>query len=117
MKILHLGDLHLGKSVNDFSMIEDQKYILEQILKIVKKQKIDAVLIAGDIYDKSVPSEEAVRLLDFFLCGLAETGAETFVISGNHDSPERIAFGSRVSPFSKVARSTFSHTANNLPNK
>ncbi len=96
MKLLHLGDLHIGKSVCDFSMIEDQKYILEQILKIVKKQKIDAVLIAGDIYDKSVPSEEAVRLLDFFLCGLSETGAETFVISGNHDSDERLSFGSSL---------------------
>ena len=96
MKILHLGDLHLGKSVNDFSMIEDQKYILEQILKIVEAQQIDVVLIAGDVYDKSVPSEEAVRLLDFFLCKLSETGAETFLISGNHDSDERLSFGSSL---------------------
>ena len=96
MKILHLGDLHLGKSVNDFSMIEDQKYILEQILKIVEAQQIDVVLIAGDVYDKSVPSEEAVRLLDFFLCKLSETGAETFLISGNHDSDERLGFGSSL---------------------
>lgn len=96
MKILHLGDLHLGKSVSDFSMIEDQKYILEQILEIVRARQIDAVLIAGDVYDKSVPSEEAVRLLDFFLCKLSETGAETFLISGNHDSDERLGFGSSL---------------------
>ena len=62
MKILHLGDLHLGKSVNDFSMIEDQKYILEQILKIVEAQQIDVVLIAGDVYDKSVPDRKSTRL-------------------------------------------------------
>ena len=96
MKILHLGDLHLGKSVNDFNMIEDQKYLLDQILGIVKDKQIDAVLIAGDVYDKSVPSEEAVRLLDFFLCKLSETGAETFLISGNHDSDERLSFGSSL---------------------
>ena len=96
MKILHLGDLHIGKSVCDFNMIEDQKYMLEQILDIIGKHKVDAVLIAGDVYDKSIPSEEAVRLLDWFLCRLSEMGTETFLISGNHDSDERLNFGSSL---------------------
>ncbi len=96
MKILHLGDLHLGKSVCDFNMIEDQKYMLEQVLRTAGEQKADAVLIAGDVYDKSVPSEEAVRLLDWFLRRLSETGMETFLISGNHDSEERLHFGSSL---------------------
>lgn len=96
MKILHLGDLHLGKSVCGFSMIEDQKYILEQVLDLMGKQEIDAVLIAGDVYDKAIPGEDAVRLLDWFLCRLAETDTETFLISGNHDSDERLNFGSSL---------------------
>lgn len=96
MKLLHLGDLHIGKTVNDFSMIEDQRYVLEQILGIITEQKADAVLIAGDVYDKSVPSEEAVNVLDSFLCRLSELGVETFLISGNHDSDERLNFGSRL---------------------
>lgn len=96
MKVLHLGDLHIGKSVSDFNMIEDQKYMLEQILDIIKKHKIDAILIAGDVYDKSIPSEEAVRLLDYFLCQLSNMEVETFLISGNHDSDERLNFGSSL---------------------
>ncbi|MCM1542301.1 MAG: exonuclease subunit SbcD, partial [Blautia sp.] len=79
MKLLHLGDLHIGKTVCDFHMIEDQRYMLEQILDLIETQKIDAVLIAGDVYDKSIPSEEAVRLLDWFLCRLSKTKAETFL--------------------------------------
>ncbi len=102
MKLLHLSDLHIGKSVNDFSMIEDQKYILEQILSVIKQYNIDAVLIAGDIYDKSVPSEEAVKLLDHFLCSLSESGTETFLISGNHDSDERLNFGSSLFEAKKI---------------
>lgn len=102
MKVLHLGDLHLGKSVCDFSMIDDQKAILGQILDMVKLRGIDAVLIAGDVYDKSVPSEEAVRLLDGFLCGLSGMGAETFLISGNHDSDERLHFGSELFKANKI---------------
>lgn len=96
MKLLHLGDLHLGKSVSDFSMIEDQRYILGQIIDIIKKQQIDAVLIAGDVYDKTVPSEDAVRLLDEFLVQLSSMNTETFLISGNHDSDERLGFGSSL---------------------
>lgn len=96
MKFIHLSDLHIGKRVNEFSMLEDQKYILTQIIQIVEEEAPDGVLIAGDIYDKSVPSAEAVQLFDDFLCQLAKQKRQVFVISGNHDSPERIAFGSRL---------------------
>ncbi len=102
MKILHLGDLHIGKSVNDFNMIEDQKYMLEQILGIIEKQKIDALLLAGDIYDKAVPSEEAVNLLDYFLSRLSLSGVETFLISGNHDSDDRLNFGRSLFEANKI---------------
>ena len=96
MKIAHLSDLHLGKRVNGFSMVPDQKYILEQILTIIRDEQANAVVIAGDVYDKSVPSAEAVELFDSFLTGLSQTGADIFVISGNHDSAERIAFGGEL---------------------
>ena len=96
MKLIHLSDLHLGKRVNEFSMLEDQAYILDQILNIIKEEAPDAVLIAGDVYDKAVPSAEAVQLFDDFLCRLAGEQLQVFVISGNHDSPERIAFGGRL---------------------
>ena len=96
MKLIHLSDLHLGKRVNDFSMVEDQKFILGQILAVIEKEQPDAVVIAGDVYDKSVPSAEAVELLDWFLCGLSQTGVQTFISSGNHDSPERLSFGGRL---------------------
>ena len=96
MKFIHLSDLHLGKRVNEFSMLEDQKYILLKILQIIKSEKPDGVLIAGDIYDKSIPPAEAVQLFDDFLTRLAELSVQVFIISGNHDSAERIAFGSRL---------------------
>ena len=96
MKLIHLSDLHIGKRVNEISMIEDQEYILHQILQIVDDEKADAVLIAGDVYDKSVPSAEAVTLFDDFLCRLAKRMIPTLIISGNHDSPERLAFGNRL---------------------
>ncbi|MBQ5343176.1 MAG: exonuclease SbcCD subunit D [Oscillospiraceae bacterium] len=96
MKLIHLSDLHLGKRVNEYSMLEDQEYILRKILNIIDEEDPDAVLLAGDIYDKSVPSAEAVRLFDDFLYQLAKRKQQVFVISGNHDSPERIAFGSRI---------------------
>lgn len=96
MKFLHLADLHLGKRYNEFSLIADQKYILDEIVGIVEAERCDGVIIAGDIYDKSVPSAEAVELFDGFLNALAERGAQVFAISGNHDSAERIAFGSRL---------------------
>jgi exonuclease SbcD len=96
MKLIHLSDLHLGKRVNEYSMLEDQDYILRRILQIVDEEKPDAVIIAGDVYDKTIPPAEAVALFDFFLVQLAKRKLETFVISGNHDSAERIAFGSRL---------------------
>ena len=96
MKFIHLSDLHLGKRVNDFSMIEDQRYILECILGIIEEEKPQAVLIAGDVYDKPVPPAEAVRLFDDFISRLSETDAEVFIISGNHDSAERLSFGSQI---------------------
>ena len=96
MKFIHLSDLHLGKRVYDFNLTEDQKYILKEILKVIDTENPDAVLIAGDIYDKSVPSTEAVELLDEFLYQLSGRDLQVFLISGNHDSPERLAFASRL---------------------
>lgn len=96
MKFIHLSDLHLGKRVNEYSMLEDQEYILTKIIDIIDDEKPNGVLIAGDIYDKSVPSAEAIGLFDDFLTRLAEREMQVFVISGNHDSPERMAFGSRL---------------------
>ena len=89
MKFLHISDLHLGKRVNEYSMLEDQEYILMEILRITDEERPDGVLIAGDVYDKSVPPAEAVGLFDRFLVALAARKTEVFVISGNHDSPER----------------------------
>lgn len=96
MKFIHLSDLHIGKRLNEMSYTEDQKYILAEIIKIVDTERPDAVLIAGDIYDKSIPSAEAVEIFDNFLFALSQRCPEVFIISGNHDSPERIAFGSRL---------------------
>ena len=96
MKYIHISDLHLGKRVNEYPMREDQDYILKKSLHIIDEEKPDGVFIAGDIYDKSVPPAEAVQLFDDFLVRLAGRGLQVFVISGNHDSPERIAFGSRL---------------------
>lgn len=96
MKFIHLSDLHLGKRVNEFSMLEDQRYILAEILEIIDREAPDGVLIAGDIYDKSVPSAEAVALLDDFLVRLSARNLQVFLISGNHDSAERMAFGGRL---------------------
>ncbi len=96
MKFIHLSDLHIGKRVNEFSMFEDQEYILSEIIKIIDSEKPDAVLIAGDVYDKSIPPSEAVTLFDRFLCLLSERNLQVFVISGNHDSPERLSFASRL---------------------
>ena len=96
MKLIHLSDLHIGKRVNEVSMIEDQAYILLQILQIIDAEHPDAVLIAGDVYDKSVPSAEAVTLFDDFLYRLSRRNVPVFIISGNHDSPERLSFGGRL---------------------
>jgi exonuclease SbcD len=96
MKLLHIADLHIGKRVNGFNLIEDQRHILNQILQVCSEEKPDGVLIAGDVYDKSQPSSEAVELLDEFLTKLTSIGQAVFMISGNHDSPERLGFGSRI---------------------
>ena len=102
MKIMHLSDLHLGRRIMEFSMIEDQEYILREIGRIADDEEPDAVVIAGDIYDKAVPSAEAVQLFDRFLVRNAGKGRKILVISGNHDSPERIAFGGRLMEISGV---------------
>lgn len=96
MKFAHLSDLHLGKYLNQYSLMEDQEYILKQIIQRVREQDVDVVLISGDIYDRAVPPGEAVALFDDFLSELAEDQRKVCIISGNHDSPERIAFASRL---------------------
>ena len=96
MKLLHIGDLHLGRSLNEFSLIEDQRYMLDQIAEIAAREQVQGILIAGDVYDKSIPSEEAVNLLDAFLNQLAGLGIEVYMISGNHDSDDRLEYGSRL---------------------
>ena len=111
MKLIHLSDLHLGKRINECNMLDDQAYILTEILGIIDGEKADGVLIAGDVYDKSVPSAEAVQLFDDFLCKLAKREIPVFVISGNHDSPERIAFGGRLMERSGVYLSPVYHGA------
>lgn len=95
MKILHTADLHIGKSIYEFNMLEDQKYILKEILQIAKDEQVDAIVLAGDIYDRSVPSTEAVQLLEWFLLE-ALSVAKVFMIAGNHDSAERLSFGSSL---------------------
>ena len=96
MKLAHLSDLHIGKRLHEASLLEDQAYILDQIVEIVRQEAPDGVLIAGDVYDRTVPPTEAVCLLDQFLVKLTALGAPVLLISGNHDSPERLAFGSRL---------------------
>ena len=109
MKFLHLSDLHIGIRLNDYSLQDDQRFILAQIVNIAKKEKPDAVVIAGDIYDKSVPSVEGVRLFDDFLTALAEIKIPVLAISGNHDSAERLSFGTRLMKLGGVhIASTFS---------
>ena len=102
MKLLHLSDLHLGKRLNEFPMLEDQEYILREILEIVDREQPDAVLIAGDVYDKSIPPAEAVTLFDRFLNELAGRALSVLVISGNHDSAERLSFASSLLEKSRV---------------
>lgn len=96
MKLIHISDLHIGKRVYEFPMLEDQKYILAQILAVTEREKADGIMIAGDIYDKPVPPAEAVQVFDDFLTKLAALGITVFVVSGNHDSAERLAFGARL---------------------
>lgn len=97
MKIIHTGDWHIGKIVNEFSMIEDQRYILEQLLNIIKEERPNALVIAGDLYDRSIPPVEAIELLDeIFSKILLEYNTPILAIAGNHDSAERLSFGSRI---------------------
>ena len=96
MKFLHLGDLHIGKTLGEFDLIVDQEYIFKQVLEAIELKKVDVVLIAGDVYDRAIPSEAAVNLFDRFLNGLAQRGVKTFIISGNHDSDDRLNFGSSL---------------------
>ncbi|MCF0258285.1 MAG: exonuclease SbcCD subunit D [Erysipelotrichaceae bacterium] len=111
MKFMHLSDLHLGKSLGDFDLIDDQKYILDRLIEICREKKVDAVLIAGDVYDKSIPSEAATGLLDRFLKELVENGIAVYLISGNHDSDDRLNFGSSLFMSSQVyINSVFSGT-------
>ena len=102
MKFIHLADLHIGKRVHEFSMLSEQEHVLEQILDYVKQYEPDGVLIAGDVYDRSVPGAEAVRLFDRFLAGLHKAGTNVFLISGNHDSAERLKFAGDILEESNV---------------
>ena len=102
MKLMHLSDLHLGKRLNEISLYDDQKYILQQLVSIAQANRPDAILIAGDVYDKSVPAAEAVGLFDSFLNQLAELNFPVYIISGNHDSAERLAFGAQLMQKSRV---------------
>lgn len=102
MKIMHLSDLHIGKKVNEYSMLQDQIYILKEILRIIDNEKVETVIIAGDVYDGSLPPNEALELFDEFLYQLSGRNVNVFVISGNHDSPERISYGGRMMTENKI---------------
>lgn len=102
MKFIHMADLHLGKHINQFSMLEDQKYIFNEIVEIIKKEKTNALLLSGDIYDKPIPPVEAVNLLDDFLSKIALEKIPVLIISGNHDSPDRLSFGSSLMKSSQI---------------
>ena len=106
MKFIHLSDLHIGKSLGDFNLIKDQEYILDEIVVMADAEKVDAVMIAGDVYDKSIPSEEAVKLFDRFICKLAELNIKVFIISGNHDSDIRLGFASSLLEKNNIFLST-----------
>ena len=93
MKFLHLADLHLGKRLNEFDLLADQRHMLEQALALAREEAVDAVLLAGDRYDKAIPSGGAVALLGWFLTGLAEAGLPVFAVSGNHDGADRLDYG------------------------
>ena len=96
MRLLHTGDLHIGKRLGECPLLEDQRHILEQIRRLAQTRRVDALVIAGDVYDKTLPPTEAVTLLDDFLTVLHQDGIPVLLISGNHDSPERLGFGSRL---------------------
>ncbi|MBR1973811.1 MAG: exonuclease subunit SbcD, partial [Candidatus Methanomethylophilaceae archaeon] len=96
MRFVHISDLHIGKKLKERSLEEDQRHILGQILSIIDDVSPDAVLIAGDVYDTSSPTIESVRMLDWFLTELSTRDLDTFMIAGNHDSADKLGFGSRI---------------------
>lgn len=102
MKVMHLSDLHLGKTVLEQSLIEDQKYILNEINKIIENENIETVLLSGDIYDKSIPPIEAVNMLDEFITKLQNKNINILIISGNHDSKDRLGFGNKILEKNKI---------------
>ncbi len=102
MKFIHTSDLHIGKKLKEASLEEDQRYILQQIIDIVREEQPDGILIAGDVYDTTSPTIESVAMLDWFLTSLADMGVPVFMISGNHDSPEKLGFGSRLFETNRV---------------
>ncbi|MCR4587451.1 MAG: exonuclease SbcCD subunit D [Lachnospiraceae bacterium] len=114
MRFLHIADLHLGKQLAGYSLLEDQDYILKEILQIAGREKAEGVLIAGDVYDKAVPPADAVALLDRFLTDLIDKGLKVFLISGNHDNAQRVSFGSNVM---KKAEVYISPVFSGLPEK
>lgn len=96
MRILHTGDLHIGKTVNNFNMLEDQKHVLSQMVELVKEKEVQVFIIAGDVYDRAIPTAEAVCVFDDFIERLHELGVTILCISGNHDSPERLSFAGEI---------------------
>lgn len=102
MKLLHLADLHIGKRVNEFSMLEDQRYILKEILEIIDTEEPEVILIAGDVYDKSIPTVEGVTLFDDFLTQLHQREKTVCLVSGNHDSAERLNFAGNIIKENKI---------------
>lgn len=96
VKLLHTADLHLGKQMNDLSLLADQEYVLQQILHIAEAEQVQAVLIAGDVYQRAAPQAEAMAMFDWFVTQLMEAGKQVFIISGNHDSAQRIAYFSAL---------------------
>ncbi len=96
MRFMHLADLHIGKRVNGYPMLEEQKYVLQQVLQVASEQRLDGVILAGDIYDKTVPAGEAVQVLDWFLTALSQLKLPVYMVSGNHDSGERLSFGAKL---------------------
>lgn len=96
MKILHIADLHIGKVVNAYSMLDEQAYALDQIITIIESNKVDVLIIAGDVYDKRVPSEDSVRLFNDFLNKISNLNIVTLIVSGNHDSGVKLQFGHEI---------------------
>lgn len=96
MRLLHTGDLHIGKMLHEFSLLEDQREILGQISRIAEEEKADGVILAGDLYDRTIPAKEAVLVFDEFLTGLIDAGRLVFAVNGNHDSGERLSFASAL---------------------